>query len=190
MAGMAKNGGGWRGSGWRKALWGGAVLLFLLPAVAMLFTEEVVWGPLDFAVWGAMLSAACSTFELAARASGSWLYRAAVAAAVGGAFFLVWVNLAVGIIGDEGNPANLMYAGVLAVGVAGAFAARFKPRGLSLALAATALAQLAVAAITFVARLGGSLDRPLQLWVLNGMFVALWLLSAGLFFLAARGQHE
>ena len=54
---------------------------------------------------------------------------------------LVWINLAVGIIGSEDNPANLMYGGVLAVGVAGAVAARFRPGGMARALAATALAQ-------------------------------------------------
>jgi hypothetical protein len=35
--------------------------------------------------------------------------------AVGTALFLVWSNLAVGLIGSENNPANMMYLGVLAV---------------------------------------------------------------------------
>jgi hypothetical protein len=38
--------------------------------------------------------------------------------------FLVWMNLAVGIIGSEDNPANLMFGGVLALGILGAFIAR------------------------------------------------------------------
>jgi hypothetical protein len=43
------------------------------------------------------------------------------------AFILIWMNLAVGIIGSEDNPANLMYGGVLAVAIVGAFMVRFRP---------------------------------------------------------------
>jgi hypothetical protein len=52
-------------------------------------------------------------------------YRAAVGVAIAAAFILVWMNLAVGIIGSEDNPANLMYGGVLAIGIIGAVIARF-----------------------------------------------------------------
>ena len=33
------------------------------------------------------------------------------------AFLLIWINLAVGIIGSEDNPANLMYGAVLLLGL-------------------------------------------------------------------------
>jgi hypothetical protein len=54
------------------------------------------------------------------------------------------MNLAVGIIGSEDNPANLMYGGVLAVGIIGAIIARFEPHGMARALVATTLATSAV----------------------------------------------
>ncbi|MDH3469138.1 MAG: hypothetical protein OES26_25195, partial [Gammaproteobacteria bacterium] len=95
-------------------------LILLLPLIAMRFTDEVVWDLADFAVAGVLLLGAGLTFELIARKAGSFAYRAAVAIAVAAALLLIWVNLAVGIIGNEGNPANLMYLGVLAVGIAGA----------------------------------------------------------------------
>src|SRR5688572_14590172 len=120
MAGNMESVGGWRGSRWRIALWGTAALILLLPLVAMQFTHEVVWDETDFIVFGAMLAVACGTFELAARMTGNILYRAGVGVAVAAAFILVWINLAVGIIGSEDNPANLMYGGVLAVAIAGA----------------------------------------------------------------------
>ena len=41
------------------------------------------------------------------------------------------------IIGSEDHPANRMYHGVLAVGFLGALIARFRPRGMALALVAT-----------------------------------------------------
>jgi hypothetical protein len=158
----------------RGVTWGTAAFLLLLPLVAMQFTDEVVWGPEDFIAFGAMLAGACGTYELAARKSGNRAYRAAVGVAVAAAFFLVWVNLAVGIIGTEGNPANLMFAGVLAVGIAGAVTARFKPLGMAYALVATAAAQALVAAIALAAGWG-------SIFALTGFFVALWLISAWLF---------
>ncbi|MGB5332427.1 MAG: hypothetical protein WBM80_04545 [Woeseiaceae bacterium] len=41
------------------------------------------------------------------------LYRSAFGLALAAAFILVWMNLAVGIIGDSDNLYNLMYVGVL-----------------------------------------------------------------------------
>jgi len=181
MAGNTENGSGRSGSRWRLARWGTAALLLLLPLVAMQFTEEVNWGPGDFALFGAMLFAACGTYELAGRGMGNNAYRAAVGVALATAFILVWMNLAVGIIGSEENPANLMYGGVLAVGLMGALLARFQPQGMARTLVGTALAQVLVALIALVAGWGNAL-------ILTGLFVALWLTSAWLFRKAARAR--
>jgi len=169
------------GSRWRIAVWGTAALILLLPLLAMQFTEEVAWDLADFAIFGAMLVGACGTYELAARVTRNHAYRAAVGVALATAFILVWMNLAVGIIGNEDNPANLMYGGVLAVGIIGAIIARFQPHGMARALVATALAQALVAVIALIAGLGYTL-------ILTGFFVALWLTSARLFRKAAREQ--
>lgn len=185
MAGHTENGNGRRGSRWRLAVWGAAALILLLPLVAMQFTEEVTWGPADFAVFGAMLAGACGTYELAARVTRNTAYRAAVGVALAAAFILVWMNLAVGIIGSEANHANLMYGGVLAAGIIGAIIARFQPHGMERALVATALAQALVAMIAVIAGLGYPGSGPLELSLLNGFFVALWLTSARLFRSAA-----
>lgn len=182
MAGTTENGSGRRGNRWRIARWGTAGILLLVPWVAMQFTEEVAWTLSDFGVFGAMLFVACGTYELAARVTGNTAYRAAAGVALAAAFILVWLNLAVGIIGSEKNPANLMYAGVLAVGILGALLARFQPHGMARALAGTALAQALVAVIALIAGWGSAL-------ILTGGFVALWLTSAQLFRRAAREQR-
>ena len=180
MAGNAKNSGGRRGSRWRIAAWAVAVaLILLLPLLAMQVTDEVAWDLADFAVAGALLFGAGLTYELVARKMGSIAYRAAVGIAVATALLLVWMNLAVGIIGNEDNPANLMYVGVLAVGLIGALIVRFQPRGMARALFATALALMLVAVIALLAGLGYTL-------ILTGFFVALWLTSARLFRKAAQ----
>ena len=191
MAGNAKNSGGRRGSRWRIAAWAVAVaLILLLPLLAMQVTDEVVWDLADFAVAGALLFGAGLTYELVARKIGSIAYRAAVGIAVATALLLVWMNLAVGIIGNEDNDANLMYIGVLAVGLIGALIARFQPRGMARALFATALALMLVAVIALLAGLGSPGSGPLEIVAVNGFFVALFVGAALLFRKAARGGPE
>ena len=182
-------GGGGRGSRWRIAAWAIAALLWLLPLVAMQLTDEVVWDETDFAVWGAMLLGAGGPYELAARMTGNTAYRAAAGVALAAAFILVWMNLAVGIIGSEDNPANLMYGGVLAVAIIGAVIARFRPAGMARALSATALAQALVGVFALAAGFGSTAPSfPEAIVFLTGFFAALWLMSAWLFRRAAREQ--
>jgi hypothetical protein len=189
MAGNAENAGGRRGRFWRIAPWVIAALTMLLPLVAMQFTDEVVWDEIDFAVIGAMLFCACGACELAARMTGTVAYRAAVGVAVVAAFILIWINLAVGIIGSEDTMANLMFGGVLAVGILGAVIVRFQPHGMTRALAATALAQALVCVIALIAGLGSTgANWPWAIVFLTGFFAALWLVSAWLFRKAAREQ--
>ena len=188
MVGNTENGGGQRGSRWRIAAWAAAALILLLPLLAMQFTDEVNWDGADFALFGALLIGVGVPYELAVRTTGDNAYRAAVGVALAAAFILVWVNGAVGIIGSEDNPANLMYGGVLAVGIIGAIIARFQPHGMARALFATALAQALVAVIALIAGLGSPWSGPLEIVALNGFFVALFVGSALLFQKAARGR--
>lgn len=168
-----------RGNRWSLIVWAGAGLLLLVPLVAMQFTKEVVWTAFDFAVAGAMLAIACGTFELGVRASGNFAFRAGVAVAVATGFFIIWACGAVGIIGDEGHPANLMFVALLVVALAGSFVGRFRAAGLSRAMVATAFVQALVA---IIAQLMGSTEG----FVASGVFAAGWLLAAWLFGKAAR----
>jgi hypothetical protein len=153
------------------------VLLLLVPLVAMQLTDEVRWNLADFVVAGALLFGAGATYQLLAARTDNLAYRAAVGVAVAAALMLVWANLAVGLIGSEDNPANLMYLGVLAVGIIGAFLARFQPRGMARASFAMALAQALVAVVA----LGLPSSRPLEIVAGNAFFVALFAGSAYLF---------
>ncbi len=191
MAGNMENGGGRRGSRWRIAAWTGAALILLVPLVAMQFTDEVVWDVADFVFAGALLFGAGLTYELVARKAGNIAYRAAVGVAVTAALILVWVNGAVGIIGNEGNPANLMYFGVLAVGIIGALIARFQHNGMARTLFATALAQALVPVIALTIKVTSwGAAGVFGVLVLNAFFVMLFVVSALLFRKAARGGPE
>jgi hypothetical protein len=177
-----------RGNRFRIAAWTIAALILLLPLIAMQFTDDVNWDAFDFAFMGALLGGVGLGFELAVRKSGNPAYRAAAGIALAAVFLLVWVNGAVGIIGEPGGP-NLMYLGVLAVGIVGATIARFQPGGMARALFATALAQALVAVIALIGGLGSTGPIwPRDILMLTGFFAVLWLISAWLFQKAAREQ--
>jgi len=162
----------------RVAAWSAAAGLLLLPAIAMQFTREVSWGPVDFLVAALLIGGTGLVFELAIRARVSGAYRAGAAVALFTTFLTIWINLAVGMIGDEGNPLNLIFGGVIAVAVLGGFLARFQPVGMAWTMAATALVQAAtvIPALTTEPRTAA----------LIGAFTLPWLLSAALFRAAGR----
>jgi len=164
---------------WRIIVWSVAALVLVLPALAMQFTEEVAWGLLDFVVFAAMLIVACGAYEVTSRLTHNNAYRAAVGVALATAFILIWINLAVGIIGTENNPENFIFVGVLGVAIVGAIIARLRPHGMAVALVATAIAQALVAAVTLMKGSGNIL-------AVTGLFIVLWLTSAYLFRRAAR----
>jgi len=168
----------------RPRLWVGAIALLLLPLVAMQFTDQVAWGPSDFLVFGAMLLGAVGSYELLTKRGAPPAGHVAAGIAIAAAFLLAWVNLAVGFIGDEGNPANLLFAGVLAVAAGGAVIARFRPGGMARAMLATAVAQALVAAIALTGAVGPVAVRDLLLG--TAFFTVLWLASAWLFHRATR----
>ena len=167
----------WSVGRWRFIAWGAGVLLVLLPLIAMQFTDEVAWSLADFVMVGGLVLGVGVAFEMAVRRTANPVYRAAVGIALAAAFLLVWVNGAIGLIGAESNAANLMYYGVLAVGLAGAFAARFEPRGMARAMGATVLALGLVAVIMLVYGLG----EPTEVVLVNGLFALLFAGSALLF---------
>ena len=112
-------------------------------------------------------------------------YRGAVGLALLAAFLTVWMNLAVGIIGEPDDLANLMYVGVLAIGVVGALTGRFQPGAMARTMFAMAGAQVLVTAITLIAGLGIPPGKPTWVFVVNGLFFALFA-GSGLLFRRAR----
>jgi hypothetical protein len=159
-------------------MWGGAAALLSLPLVAMSFfpAAGVDWSGSDFVVMGVMLFIACTAVEVGAHMADNFPYLGGVIFAVATGFVTVWANLAVGMIGDEGNPANLVFLGVLALAVIGTLVVRFKARGMSTVMLATGAAQALVG--VYVAATG--LDN-LYTAALITAFALPWWLSAGLF---------
>lgn len=166
---------------WKFAPWAIGVAIMLAPLIAMLFTDQVVWDVADFAVLGVMVFGSAGAYSLAVRIMPERSYLAGTGLALLATFALIWINLAVGIIGSEDNPANRIFSLVLAVTLIGTLVARFKPEGMARAMAATAFAQLAVSVILFATGKGAT-------FVLAGLFIGLWLGAAWLFRKAAAAQ--
>lgn len=185
MAGSMGMGGRWQGSPWQKAMWGGAAALLAVPAVAMRFTAEVDWDGFDFLAMGLILAAACGAMEFGMRMSGHLAYRAGIAAAVGGGFLMVWINLAVGVLGGEANPANLMYAGVLLTGLVGSGLARFRAAGMARAMLAMAAATVLVAAVALATGTTGGSSLA-EVGGVTLFFLGPWLVAWALFRMAAQ----
>jgi hypothetical protein len=170
------------------AAWCGAAVLLALPAAAMRVAPNsgVDWSASDFAVMAAILLGTGLAIEGLFRISGSVTYRLGAALAVVTGMLLVWVNLAVGFLGDEDNPANLMFATVLFVALAGAVLARFSAGGMARAMIAAAASQVVVGAIGYVGGYAAPGTKGVYEVVMGtGLFTALWLAAAGLFHRAA-----
>ena len=140
----------------------------------MRFTGEDAWTAFDFVVFSVMVGAVCAGFELAMRLSNQWTYRLGAIMSVMGGFLMVWANLAVGIIGNEEDPRNLMFYGVLLIGVVGALVTKFNARGLTWTVRTMAAAQVVIFLVSAL------LDWAL-LPVFTVFYVSLWVIAGELF---------
>lgn len=185
---------GLRDSHLRTIVWGGAALLLLLPLAAMQFTDEMAWNGTDFLVFGAMLALAGGALKLGARLSRSLVYRLGYGLAVASGFILVLANLAVGLIGSEDNPFNLIYFGVLVLAVLGALIVRGHPAGMARTMFAAALVPVSVSLIALALLVGGAPEMTAgslaKIVLVNGFFFTLFAGSAVLFWAAARSKRQ
>ena len=168
----------------RLALWTGAAALMLLPVLAIRGVDPAAWDrPGDFVFLAILLAGVAIALEGASRVPRRRAYAAGAAVAVAAALLQSWVNLAVGIVGSEDNPANLVFFLVPAVAGLGAALARFRAGGMAHAMAAAAAAQIFAFLVALAAGIG--FTGPITVF-----FTALWLISAWLFRSAAREERR
>lgn len=166
-------------------------LLLLIPYIAMKFSEDVVWTLSDFIIAGTMIFGTGITYTLVTRKSEELAYRVAVGFALFTGLFLIWSNIAVGLIGSENNEFNSLYFLVIGVGVMGAFISRFKATGLMFTLLAMASTQTIIAV---AALFTGMADVPessvYEILAVNGFFITLFVVAAMLFRYAAEEADQ
>lgn len=161
-------------------------VLLLIPLGAMQLTHEVAWTLADFMVAGPLLFGTGLTYACLARLGNNATYRVALGVAVLAGLLLVWATLAVGLVGSEHNPANLLYGSVLAVAAIGALVARFRPLGMSRAMFGAALTYVLVTVIALVVWVppAAAAEPPagrVDVLLANAAFAALWAAAGGLF---------
>ena len=173
---------------WRTIGWGSALVLLIVPFVAMQVTPEMDWGTEDFLFVAALLTVVGGLIELGVRASPRWDYRAGFALALIGACLVVWVNLAVGIVGSEDNVQNQGFFLIVAAAAACAFTARLEAGGMARAMLAIAGLQALLGAAIATAPVTARVEPngPAGVLALSAGFTALWLLSGFLFHRSAR----
>lgn len=171
---------------WRVAGWSAVGLLMLIPLVAMQFDSGVNWTLSDFIFAAVLMGGTGLALELLFRKTGNIAYRCGVAAALAATFLLIWINGAVGIIGNEGNLANLMFGGVLAVAWFGAVICLFRAKGMSWAMYGASAVQAAVGAVAVLGQMGDGPSWPADVVVLTFFFAGLWIVAGALFHKAAQ----
>jgi hypothetical protein len=139
------------------------------------------WRPGAFVLAVVLLAGGARlAYQLLTRKRSNPAYRFAVGVALVTVFLLVWVNAAVGgILGDD--PANMMYFGVLLVGLVGATIARLEPTGMSRTLFATAFAMMLVPAIALLLGTPAFANGVTAVFFLHAGFALLFVGSALLF---------
>lgn len=164
--------------------------ILLIPLAAMLFkVEGWAWSPADFVVIWFLIAGVMSAYRLVTSRAAGGVYRVATGGALATGLVLVWINGAVGLIGSEDNPANLLYAGVLVVAAVGAAVARFEPAGMARALGAAAVAQFLVPVVALIFWRDDFSPGVGPVFGLNFGFVLLFAGSAWLFRHAARAPR-
>lgn len=118
-------------------------------------------------------------------------YRFALAVALGTALFLVWGIGAVGVVGVEGDPADLIFFAVVAVGFGGSIVARFQSDGMARAMFVTAAATMLVGVIALMlGKHQAEYTSVLEILGLSGMYAVLFAYSGWLFrSAAAQPRH-
>ena len=117
--------------------------------------------------------------------SGSRAYRAGVAVAVVASFLTVWTT----IVRDDGTGIGFFL--VIMAAVVGAFAAWFRPAGLARTMLGVAIMQAVLGvAIATAPSTASTPDGSLKALLFNGVFAALWLISAACFRIASKRDHR
>lgn len=173
-------------NGWRVVRWSAGAGLLLVPLVMMQIVDDWNWGPGGFLFAGIMIGGVLLLYEFATRAGVSMAYRGGVAAALAAAFLMIWMNLAVGIVGED-NPLNFNFFMLVFAAAIGAFTARGEPAGLARAMLGVAAVQILLAiAIATDPSTAREPAGAAGVSLLCGFFTGLWLLSAALFRRASR----
>lgn len=161
--------------------------LLLLPLVGNLTVEGWNWKWNDFLAAWVVFTLTTAFFRfLLTRQLGNLAYKLGAACAVLTGFVILWVTMAVQIIGED-NPGNVLYLFTLLGGLIGGLFVRFRAAGLARVAFAMALALLAIPAVAVVRWPADFSPGYPQVQLLSAGLAAMFV-AAGLFFRRAASQ--
>lgn len=158
-------------------------LILLIPLFGNAFVDGWNWGLFDFVFAFILIFGTGVAYELITRKIKNSTYKLAVGLGLLTGFLVIWVNLAVGIIGDEDNPVNVLYFGVLFFGFIGSIVSQSKPKAMAKVLFTAATMQFLVPFIAFFISQPTLFEPPgiVGVLVLNSAFATMFLGSGLLF---------
>lgn len=177
-----------------KLLVGPAIVtavLLLIPLIGMQYSSDVNWSPIDFIVAGILLFGTGSVYQLITSKGSNIAYKIAAAIACASGLFLIWANLAVGIVGSEDNPVNLVYFGMILIGLIVAVAVNFRANSMPYIMFGLAGVQALTAIIVLIN--AGMNDaeftfKEVVVFIgIHGFFIVQFVVSGLLFHHAAEG---
>jgi len=156
----------------------GTLLLLLVPLYGNSYIDGWNWGVFDFVFAFVAIYGALAFFEFLRRKSaGNSSYSFGTGLGIATSFLLVWINAAVGIIGNGDNGTNLIYLIVLFYGLAATILVNFKATALSRVAFTVAAAVFAVPLVSLTFVYEEMVNTPpgiLGVFVLNTFFVVLF----------------
>ena len=123
-----------------------------------------------------------------AEESGTTLYRIGGAVALLAGFLPTWMNVAVGIVGED-DPSNLGFFGVVVTAAACAYVARFRATDMARAMLAVAVVQAGLALVIVTAP-STTDEGTTRVLVVSTALMLLWLISAMLFRRSAAREQS
>jgi len=139
------------------------------------------WDALDYLVALALLGGSAGAYWIATRSARSLWHHTAVIIAAGGALLMLWMQLAVGLVGDGDHPINHAMGLVLVVSAIGALLSRFRASGMRTTLLVAAGTQMVLGALGFILLPAMYFS---DIFLVTAFFSGLWTASAFLFHLA------
>ena len=162
--------------------------LLAIPRIGKQTIEGWNWSGFDFVFAAVMIAGVQFLYQFISKKVNKAPYRTAVGFLLFGAFLLIWINGAVGIIGDEDNGVNMMYFAVLGVLFFGSVASWFAPEGMARTLYSAAVVQMLVPVVAlwlFPVELSKT-PGVAGVFMLNALFAGIFIISGRLFRLAVK----
>jgi hypothetical protein len=173
-----------RFSVWRVVGWSGMLFLLLTPLIAMQFYPTIQWHGTDFMLAAVILGIGGALVELTSVLTPNQFARAGAFVAITASIIVFGANIAVGMIGDEGEPINLLFGIVLFVAIAGGWLSSLHSLILPTFMAAAGTIQAAIGLFA------GILGHDAHGGVLTILLALMWWISAGLFLVALKRRHR